>query len=159
MSRMTLGEKVSLCSQAFIMWMEQEMKNKDMTIHDKDIENNFSSQVLLKKLKAVGVDIVLPDMLLLILDICVEGNPGRIQIVLKDLLNGIKKRIGPIPKGYIVTSWDFSTHFMTRFPIMDYPEMEKKYSELWDAQKIERKNSMMSDNLCDTVAWWKEVME
>lgn len=157
---MTQKEKVEICSQAFIAWITQEQKNKDMTVCDKDIEDMFTSQVLLKKFKAFDINIVLPEMLLLILGICVDGNPGQVQIVLKDLLNSIKERTGkPIPQGYVITTWDFSLHFPGKFPIMDFPEMYNKYKDLWDAQKIERTHPAMSDNLCDTPEWWKEVME
>ena len=150
---MTLKEKKELCSNAFISWMVVEKHDRNMAIHDKDIEELFTSKIILKKFEAFGINIVLPDMLLLILNICVNGNPGQFQLVLKDLLNDIKKRKGPIPSGYIITSMDFSFCFMTEFPIIEISHINDKYEKLWDTQK------QKDLNLYDTVEWWKEVMK
>ena len=95
----------------------------------------------------------------MILCICTNNNPGQIQIILKDLLNSIKKRTGPIKPGYIITSNDFSLCFAWNFPIIEIPEINTKYESLWMGQKIETDKPLMSDNLCDTVDWWKEVMK
>lgn len=156
---MTVEEKIEICSNAFIAWITTEGKEQSIFTDDKDIRNLFTSQIILNKFKAFGVDIVLPDMLLLILNVCVENNPGQFQILLKDLLNSIKERKGPIPAGYVIKSTDFSLCFMTNFPIMDIPHINNKYEKLWDGQKIKRNNPFESDNLCDTPEWWKEVME
>lgn len=155
----SVEEKKDICSKALLTWFCQETDNHDFRNHDKEIAELFTSQVLLKKFNVFNIDIVLPDMLLLILHICTNNNPGQIQIILKDLLNSIKKRTGPIKPGYVITSNDFSLCFAWNFPIVEIPEINAKYESLWMGQKIERDKPMMSDNLCDTVEWWKEVME
>ena len=156
---MTIEEKKELCCRVFIIWSSQEKNNYDFKNHDKEVAELFTSQVLLKKFDVFGIDIILPDMLLMILNICTNDNPGQIQIILKDLLNSIKKRTGPIKPGYVITSHDFSFCFPWNFPIVEIPEINIKYESLWMDQKIKRDKPIMSDNLCDTVDWWKEVME
>ena len=156
---MTIKEKRELCFDAFVAWLVVEKDNRDMRIHDEDIKHVFTSKMILKKFEIFDIDIVLPDMLLLILDTCVEGNPGQFQVALKDLLTSIKTHKGPIPAGYIVTTEDFSRCFMTEFPIVEIPHIDDKYMKLWDAQKKKNTNTFESDNLCDTPEWWKEVME
>ena len=156
---MTIEEKKELCTKAFINWFLQERENHDLKNHDKEVAELFTSQVLLKKFDAFGIDIVLPDMLLMILHICTNNNPGQVQIILKDLLNNIKERKGSIKPGYVITSNDFSLCFAWNFPIIEIPEINTKYESLWMGQKIETDKPLMSDNLCDTVDWWKEVME
>lgn len=156
---MTIEEKKAMCSKALIAWLMTEQEGKDMTAHDEEILNMFTSRVIMKKFEVFGIDIVIPDLLLLILSICVEGNPGQFQIILKDLLNSIKRRRGLIPAGYIITPMDFSLCFMNDFPITDIPHINDKYMKLWNGQKKETHKEFESDNLCDTPEWWKEVME
>jgi len=150
---MSIEEKKELCSKALMMWFIEEDKGKDMREHNPEVADMFISKVLLKKFEVFEIDIVLPDMLLLILDLCVEGNPGQVQIVLKDLLESIVKRNGKIPKGYIIKSEDVGFAFPMDFPILAIPELNKKYEQKWDAQKSGGRN------LCDTPEWWLEVME
>lgn len=156
---MTIEEKKELCTKAFINWFLQERDNHDFKNHDKEVADLFTSQVLLKKFDVFDIDIVLPDMLLMILHICTNNNPGQVQIILKDLLNDIKKRKGSIKPGYVITTNDFSLYFIRDFPIVEVPEINAKYESLWMGQKIENDDSFGSDNLCDTIEWWKEVME
>ena len=156
---MTIKEKQEICSKALMMWFFQEKENHDFSNHDKEVLEIFTTKVLLKKFDVFDIDIVLPDPLLMILDICVSGNPGQIQIVLKDLLNSIKKRTGPIKPGYVISSMDFSLCFPFDFPIIELPKMTAKYESLWIGQKIETDSPFSTDNLCDTPEWWKEVME
>jgi hypothetical protein len=156
---MQTHEAIDCCSKLFINWFTREKTNEDMSKHDDEIADLFTSQIILKKFKAFDIDIVLPDELLLMLYICTEGNPGQFQILLKDLLNSIVKNHGcAISKGYIITSTDFAYAFPMHFPVMSMPEVNAKYEALWDGQKRERKNPMESDNKCDTIEWWKEVM-
>jgi hypothetical protein len=157
---MTLTEKKETCLKAFLAWIELEKQNKDVSIHSKEVEEIFTSQVILKKFKSFNIDIVLPDMLLLILAICTDCNPGQFQVVLKDLLNNIKSHKGPIPEGYIITVTDFSMCFPQDFPFMDVKSVSDKYHKLWDAQKKSGEIKLFeTDNLCDTPEWWREVME
>lgn len=155
---MTLQEKEDMCSRVLIGWIIAEQRNKDMSIHDEDIKEIFTSKMILKKFEVFGIDIVLPDMLLLILNVCVNNNPGQFQVVLKDLLNVIKQGKGPIPSGYVIGTRDFVSAFNDKFPIMEIPEINNKYHKLWDDQKKKTTESGESDNLCDTEEWWKEVM-
>lgn len=155
---MTLEEKKELCSRALISWVLAEKDGHDYTVHDEEIAKLFTSHMILKKFEVFGIDIILPDPLLLILYLCVEANPGQFQIVLKDLFNSIKNRKGLIPKNYIVTSDDFSMCFMSDFPIIEIPHIYDKYEKLWDAQKIVT-DEYRRGNACDTVQWWMEVMQ
>lgn len=156
---MNLKEKTDLCSRAFISWLSAEKKGIDMRVHDPEIiEKDFITMVLNKKLEACRVEIHLPDMLTLIIGICTEGNPGQSQIILKELLESIKKNKGPIPAGYVILADDFVTCFMTKFPITEDKVMEKKYYDLWEAQKYENQLGYR-ENKCDTVEYWREVME
>jgi hypothetical protein len=171
MVKMTVKEKQDICANAIIKWAVQEqllntMPDKEfikfipgISEHDEEIENLFTSKMILKKFEVFNIDIILPDMLLLILYICTEGNPGMFQVILKDLLNNIKKEIGPIPPEYIIRIDDAAKYFNGNFPILDIPEVQDKYCDLWQEQKGERKDNLSSDNLCDTPEWWKEVMQ
>lgn len=47
---MTLTEKKETCLKAFLAWIELEKQNKDVSIHSKEIEEIFTSQVILKNL-------------------------------------------------------------------------------------------------------------
>lgn len=155
-----ISEYAELCSKLLIAWSLQEQKKKDMTIHDKELSNTFIFQVISKKFDIFGIDIVLPDELIAIIDVCTNSNPGQSQILIKYLLENIKSRKGPIPKGYVVTAEDFAFTFQRRFPILhEYSDLNEKFQKLWDAQKKERINVFDSDNKCDTPKWWLEVME
>ena len=58
-----------------------------------------------------------------------------------------------------MTTNDVRLYFIRDFPIVEVPEINAKYESLWMGQKIENDDSFGSDNLCDTIEWWKEVME
>ena len=153
-----IQEITELCSRVFIAWT---MRDSNPVEHNmKLLGELFTPRVLLKKFEAFDIDIGLPDDLLCLIAICCNENPAQAQLILKELLLSIKKRIGPIPKGYVITPEDFSLSFPFQFPIMSIPEQNAKYESLWIGQKIEReKGKLCSDKLCDTVEWWKEVME
>ena len=153
---MSLEQDRKLCSKLLITWCFKE-NELDMNVHSKDVSNLFTSKIILNKFNDFGIDIVLPDFLLSILCICSNSNPGVFQVMLKDLLNSIKRRIGSIPKGYVISTLDFALWSLDSFPLIDIPENEKKYYRLWNEQKVLKDNN--SYNLCDTVEWWKEVME
>ena len=94
----------------------------------------------------------------MLLSLCTNENPGQSQVILKDLLSDIKSKKGSIPEGYVITTDDFVNCFPFSFPIMENPTINKKYHELWDKQKTQTRRRGESDNLCDTIEWWKEVM-
>ena len=154
-------ETKDLCSKLLIYWSLIEKENPDMKYIPEDEEflrTSFIANVILKKFKVFDIQIHLPIHLLMILSLCTNENPGQSQIILKDLLLSIKSKKGPIPNEYVITSDDFSSAFPFSFPIMEIPEINKKYEKLWNKQKRKKENKLESDNLCDTVEWWKEVM-
>ena len=150
----SIEEKKVLCSRILLTWITEEQQKKDMSIHDKEVEELFTSKIILSKFKHFNIDIVLPDSLLVLLTVCTNSNPGQFQIVLKYLLNNIVKKKGPIPAGYVISSKDFVYCFPTDYPIMEIPEIDQKFMKLWDKQKTSN-----GANACDTVDWWKEVMK
>lgn len=155
----SIKDSVVTCSKLFMVWFEKEKAGEDFSKHDEELEKIFIFQILLKKFKVFGINIILPDPLLAILAECTNCNPGQTQVILKDLLNHIKKIRGAIPDGYVITSTDFASCFPISFPIIEIPEINAKYESMWIGQKIETTNPFQSDNLCDTPEWWKEVME
>ena len=155
-----IEDKRIICSQALMTWLYSEIDNEELDIKEKDkICNIFPYNMILNKLDNYGVKVVLPDLLLMIVSLCTDNNPGISQIIIKELLSDIKEKQGNIPEGYIITSSDFVNCFPENFPILDIPEVYDKYIKLWDGQKRERPNEFSSDNLCDTPEWWLEVME
>lgn len=154
----SIEEKKRQCSKIFISWSLSHVDWANNP-HDEDIANIFTSRMILKKFEVFGIDIIIPDPLLLMLAICTDGNPGQYQIILKDLLLNIKKVKGPIPKGYCIEPQDIVEMWPINFPIVDIPEVYDKYMKLWDEQKKEHHEEFESDNKCDTPEWWLEVME
>ena len=157
---MKQSKNVDLCSMLFINWVRNEHAGKDMTQYDEELNNTFIFQVIRKKFDVFGINIVLPDELLAILTLCTNSNPGQSQLLLKYLLDNIKNRKGPIPKGYVITADDFTHAFTMRFPILhEFDDLNKKFEKLWNEQKKEKHKEWESDNKCDTPEWWLEVME
>lgn len=142
-----------LCSKVLTKWVMTNGK-KDFTKHDEDIIREFIPSILLKKFKVFNIDIVLPDELLILLMLCSDGNPGLVQAILMDLLESIKDKNGPIPKGYIITAHDFALAFPNEFPIIKDETILNKYIEKYDT-KIKRREY----NLCDTPDFWLKYME
>lgn len=142
-----------LCGQILATWIITNGE-KDFTKHDEDIIKEFIPSILLKKFKVFNIDIVLPDELLILLTLCSDGNPGLVQAILMDLLESIKDKNGPIPKGYIITAYDFAFAFPMKFPIIKDKEIYNKYLE-----KFDREIKTPDGNLCDTPEWWLKVME
>ena len=160
---LNLAEKERVCTGVFLEWVFEERKKSNMEYKNRDkeyLEESFIARILLKKFEVFDIKIHLPVYLLMILSLCTNENPGQTQIILKRLLTSIKDRKGPIPEGYVITTEDFSFCFQTSFPIMEIPAINETYRILWEQQKRQGKiPPMESDNLCDTVEWWKEVME
>lgn len=156
-----IGEIKELCSKILLSWflIEKENPNMEYTSEDEEfLRTSFITKVILKKFKVFDIQIHLPMHLLMILSLCTNENPGQSQIILKDLLLSIKSKKGLIPNGYVITSNDFTLAFPFSFPIIEIPEINKKYEKLWNEQKRKKENPLELDNLCDTVEWWKEVM-
>ena len=156
---MNTKEQMELCGNALISLLIEERNDSDMTKHDPEITGLFPICIVLDKLEKTGIDVVIPDMILIILDICCLGNPGVIQLMTKELLMDIKaNQGGSIPKGYVVTGEDFASLHGDAYPILALPENEEKYRKLWDAQKRDRAKTFDSDNQCDTPEWWQEIL-
>lgn len=157
-----LQEKKELCSKILLYWFLDEENNPKMDYKPEDEEFlnvSFTANIILNKFKVFDIKIHLPVHLLMILSLCVNENPGQFQIILKDLLLSIKAKKGPIPEGYVITTNDFTSTFPFSFPIIEIPSIESKYRELWDKQKKETRTPLESDNQCDVLEWWKEVMQ
>lgn len=142
-----------MCGKILANWIISNGK-KDFTKHDEDIVGQFIPAILLTKFTAFGVDIVLPDELLILLMLCSDGNPGLVQAILMDLLESIKDKNGPIPKGYVISAYDFALAFPFEFPIIKDETILNKYVEKYDT-KIKRRGY----NLCDTPEFWLKYME
>jgi len=156
---MNTKEQIELCSNALMNLLIEEMSGKDMSQHEPDVAGIFPISIALRKLEVFGIDVVIPDMILMILDICAQGNPAIIQLMTKELLMDVKaNQGGSIPKGYIVTGEDFARLHGDSYPILDLPGFEEKYRTLWQAQKRERNKTFDSDNQCDSPEWWQEIL-
>ena len=142
-----------LCGKVLAAWIISNGK-KDFTKHDEDIIKEFIPSILLKKFKVFNIDIVLPDELLILLTLCSDSNPGLVQAILMDLLESIKDKNGPIPKGYIITAYDFAFAFPNEFPIIKDETILNKYIKKYDTE-IKRRGY----NLCDTPDFWLKYME
>ena len=154
--RKEIEEVKNLCSRIFISWGLD--KDYDPAKHNMEIlDDMFTPRVLLKKFEVFDIDIVLPDKLLILIAVCCNENPGQAQLILKELLISIRHRKGLIPKGYIITPEDFGFAFPLSFPIMADEKINKEYYKKWDAQKYNKDGHLL--NACDTIGWWKEVME
>lgn len=148
-----------LCTEIFLIWGFASLNDKDFSQHNEELlKEMFTPRILLKKLEAFGINIVVPDDCLTLIAVCCNENPGQAQLLLKDILLSIKKRKGPIPDGYTITSEDFAYAFPTSFPIMSMPEVEHKFNERWKEQKSSTPDGRYEVNLCDTQKYWKEVM-
>lgn len=150
-----LEELQEMCSKIMCIWSMRDNSTINYAKHDDDeIKKMFIPSILLRKFEVFKIDIVLPDPLLLLLDICSCSNPGLVQLILMDILENIKTRQGSIPKGYVIKPQDFALTFPMQFPIIMIPEVCEKYNKKWD-NEVKTKEC----NLCDTPEWWLKVME
>ena len=86
-----IQEITELCSRVFIAWT---MRDSNPVEHNmKLLGELFTPRVLLKKFEVFDIDIGLPDDLLCLIAICCNENPAQAQLILKELLLSIKKRI------------------------------------------------------------------
>ena len=149
---------LEMCACLYINWAMNGDKN-DKLSHNYLLENSFISKMLLKKFDTFGIDIKIPDELLLLLSICSNENPGLVQVILMDLLQSIKNNLGEkIPKGYKISSLDFAKAFPNEFPIIENESIYKKYVEKFDSIKTTDDNGFEL-NLCDTKEWWMQVIQ
>lgn len=156
-----LEETLEMCGKVLIAWQLRYNTQGDYASnyeHDPEIANMFLTKMINKKFDAFDVDIVLPDDLIVLLAVAVNGNPGQFQIVLKDILNAAVKRTGKkLPRKYVVTPQDFTGACPTAFPIMLIPSVNDKYHKMYDAQKSI--GVFGTNNKMDTPDWWLEVTD
>ena len=151
------GNDISkIATKIYFDWIMKVQCKKNLLEHRESIkQETFAAQILIRKMDAMsilGVDFIMPDNLVLLIDVCTGSNPGMSQIVLKELLESIVANKGLIEKNYVITPDDFTIAFET-FPIID-DENRKEWEKKWDAQKDKNKN-----NKVDTLEYWKEVMK
>lgn len=157
---MTLKEKMRLCSVLYTTWVISEEEGIDFKEHDEKISNLFIARMLKKKFEVFDIDVVIPDELISLLEICTEANPGQTQVILMDLFMHINKlhHFDKIPRGYVIKAMDAAMCFVNTFPIIEIPSVDEKYHKMWLAQKYTDPDGR-EFNLCDTQGWWKEVVE
>jgi len=145
-------------STVFIAWALEESKDEPFdpyTKDHKDISDQFLIKIITKKLEWAGVDVIIPDYLALILDICAE-TPADIQMLIIDILANIRNRYKDfhIPKGYVITTQDFVDVFEDQFPVMSiYENVRAEYDHKWDIQKLENRSDF-TDNMYDAHDFW-----
>lgn len=115
------------------------------------------------KLDAVNVKIKINNILKTIFCLCSGGNPGFLQIIVKEFLIKLKKLYN-LEEEREISPLDFAYVYPNEFPIVsnNVKEWEKK----WDEQKITRdkaiyilgKDEIPPDNKVDTVEYWTELI-
>lgn len=148
---MTIDQKINLCSKVLATWTLKENRKESTTISGFR-EDSFIAKILDKKFNVFGIDVVLPDPLIIILELCTEANPGQSQVILKDLLSNTN-----IKHGYTVTAADFASVFKDSFPITAISEIDAIYHKLWEEQKSPYPKG--PENLVDTVGYWEEIFK
>ena len=140
---------LSVVSKVFISWAIMEKEDYEPCTNIPELENEFFVKLIKEKLKWAGVDIVIPDALAIILDYCSE-TPAEVQMITVDILDTIlKNNDGSIPKGYVITTNDFSLTFPVKFPITGFfPSAKEEYNQKWDEQKDGGANTY------DTLEFW-----
>lgn len=125
---------------------------------DKELRDTFIPQVLLKKLDMFQIPISLPDPLLELITICSCNNPGYAQILLIEIIKRIPNKadlleIRPEDFDRIVTDWGF--------PILLKPDIEERFSKLWEEQKTWQKAPTVdyTGNLVDSKSYWKDLLK
>ena len=145
-----MTETIELCSRAFIAWNFAAMEGKNMDRNEEYNAQSFIARVLRKKMEVFQVPVNIPDYLLILIELCTQGNPGVSQVMLKEILSAIPN----LQPGHEVKPDDFSRVYTADFPSMESPRWEQHFQELWDAQK-----NCEGKNLCDTADWWMELFK
>jgi hypothetical protein len=152
--------KYELCRKVFTLWVHKYLHDKDMNEHDDEIfDVLFTAKMIKKKFDAFCIDIVLPDYLIMLIDICIDSNPGLFQVVLKEILVNARSDGKPLPSKYVITPYDYLTTFDYKHPIIEIAEYKHKFEDLWDAQKVVEDAHPTSRNKCDTKRWWLEAIK
>ena len=125
------------------------------------IEKDFIYNVLKRKILWAELPVEVDDHVLVIISLCVHGNPAIAQLILHDLLTKSKKT-GKL------TIDDFTLAFPMEYPICfddngNLTEIGKVYENRWDEQKLspDAKKTLkcFSDNQVDTKNYWRNIYE
>ena len=106
-----------LASRLLLTWGVLQNQKNYIPVKDKIIAEQFFTKILRKKLLAMDVDIIIPDELCLLIELCAT-TPLDCQLILVDILDGILDREGNIPNGYVITYKDFGYTFPNKFPLI-----------------------------------------
>lgn len=147
-------DMIEAIGNIYIHWNIDAVKNEGYNPEEYDDEINDYPlvKILRKKLEWGGVDVVIPDYLVMIIALCSES-PAEVQMIMVDILDKIyENNDNHIPKHYVITPIDFSITFPVKFPAtMQYPEMKARYNRKWDEQKTPNR-----ENSYDTKAFWSK---
>lgn len=133
-------------------WFNNMNNSESKLSKDKILESSFLAKVLVKKIEAMGLDVIVPNELLSIIILCSE-TPAEVQMIFTDILDGVLEanKIDKLPKEYKITPFDFIYAYPNKFPITClYPDVKEKYNKKWDDQKINGMNSY------DTYEFWEK---
>ena len=151
-----------------LLWAYSEEENTGWVDSDivKDVVKNVSDESITGKIlklripNVFGFPITPPDWLIFCIETCTNDSPGYSQIIYKELLEYINNAhyggMG-LPPTYKIKVTDFTDCFKV-YPIIDIPEIEEKYSKLWDEQKVKHPLPGQTDNRCDTPRYWNELI-
>lgn len=160
MDNKELKETAILCSIVFVKWHKLGARHNEEA-HDMIMKNSFTAKILTKKFEAFDVGIELPDELLLLLGLFSGENPGLVQAILMDLLQSIKDKKGPIPRGYEITPLDVASAFPFEWPILEDPEIFNEYLSKYDNTIKNKATDSHGNkiNAYNTKEFWLQVME
>lgn len=139
-------------------WVLESLSNpeKCSTRTPELFEKSFICKVLDKRLEAFSIDVKVPDYLILIIELCTEGNPGQSLMILSEILENIPH----LKSGHIIEPMDFARVYKDKFPVVRvYPEMNSRLQDRWSSQKITPRESLDSDNQCDYPEYWTKFFE
>lgn len=142
---MIRSEDKSLVVNLLNLW-EEEDKIGVVRINPSIYRGPSIARILRDKLKWSQTLVVVPDYLLLIIELASGGNPGISQVMLKEVLMSAR----PLHYGARIKSSDFEK---VRH-IFESEDCDEYFYRKWDEQKFEG-----GGNKCDTTEWWREVFK
>lgn len=143
-----IEEKEELVLKVFILWGMAE-KSNNVKFDDEEFHDlSFVYKVLSRKLKVFNIDIKVPDYLYMLIDICVDSNPLKCQLVLHNIMMRIPN-LKSMP-GYVIKVNDFIRAYEGIFPIMAYPNLDKEYFRIAGLIKHEGRYA------CDLPSFWDQ---
>ena len=83
--------KLGILKQVQLTWMMNAMFNPEACIErDPEIrEASFICKIFDKRMEAFGIDLVIPDYLVILIDLCTNANPGQSLMILSEILENI----------------------------------------------------------------------